>query len=163
MTQTKKPQERNPAVLGVDCGDVILYTWGRRVPGSLASLRAIVQSGNFKEIYVISKANFFMRTVFLVRLYAMDFWSYTGIPREHLRFCLHYEDKAPICEDLGVTHFVDDRLRVLRRLTTVPHRYIFRKGGPRPQEVREYGTPSQETAIEVDSWAKLEELLLRGV
>lgn len=147
-------------VLGVDCGDVIFYAFGRRLPGSLASLRAVVRSGNFQEVHVVSKASIVTRAIFLARLHAMDFWNYTGIPRENLHFCFRYEDKAAICETLGVTHFVDDRLRVLRTLATVPHRYALRKGGPRAEELATYGAPSLAQVTRVDSWEELRNILL---
>ena len=37
-------------------------------------------------------------------------------------------DKAPLCAELGVTHFVDDRLDVLATLTTVEYRFLFTGG-----------------------------------
>ena len=145
-------------VLGVDCGDVIFYTWGGSVPGSLASLREIAASGRFKEIHIVSKAHPVTRAIFLTRLRALDFWNYTGIPREHLHFCLHYEDKAEICAGLGVTHFVDDRLRVLQTLRTVPNRYALREGGPRPAEIKAYAS-ALTGVTPVNSWQELRQLL----
>jgi hypothetical protein len=59
----------------------------------------------------------------------------TGIPRENIRFCLRRPDKAVHCADLGITHFVDDKLDVHRALRgVVPHRYLFgpQAGSPPP-------------------------------
>jgi hypothetical protein len=146
-------------VLGVDCGDVIFFAWGGgRVRGSFDALRDIVRSGHFKEIRIISKANLLTRVIFLARLRFMNFWGYTGIPRNNLHFCFHYEDKAAICVKYSVTHFVDDRLRVMQYLTTAPHRYLLRAGGPRAQEAAAYAKTLNEVTP-VNSWSELRTLL----
>lgn len=36
-----------------------------------------------------------------------------GLNPEHLRFCRRRPEKAPICAELGITHFIDDRIDVL--------------------------------------------------
>src|SRR5215471_16188705 len=41
-------------------------------------------------------------------LAAHEFYSRTGIPEEHLRFCVKRPEKRLHCVDLGLTHFVDD-------------------------------------------------------
>lgn len=146
-------------ILGIDCGDVILFTFGGQVPGSLTSLRELAANGRFKEIHVISKALPTTRLFFTARLALIDFWNYTGIPQSHLHFCTYYEDKDAICATLGVTHFVDDRLQVLRALTAVPHRYLLRAdGAPRARETDKYG-PVPNGITPVRSWPELQALL----
>lgn len=55
-----------------------------------------------------------------------QFWDRTGIASDHLRFCLERPDKAVHCAELGVTHFIDDRVDVLEHLRgLVPHLYLF--------------------------------------
>ncbi|MCW2631566.1 MAG: hypothetical protein JWR88_528 [Pseudonocardia sp.] len=59
------------------------------------------------------------------------FFERTGIPPDHLRFTLRRADKAVHARELGLTHFVDDRLDVLEALRdVVPRLYLF---GPQPQ------------------------------
>lgn len=59
------------------------------------------------------------------------FFERTGIPSDNLRFTLLRADKAVHARELGLTHFVDDRLDVLEALRdVVPHLYLF---GPQPQ------------------------------
>ncbi|NJC85705.1 hypothetical protein HC030_24590 [Planosporangium mesophilum] len=53
------------------------------------------------------------------------FFEQTGIPAHHLHFVRERSDKARVCQRLGITHFVDDQLDVLRHLTTVEYRYLF--------------------------------------
>lgn len=54
------------------------------------------------------------------------FFQITGIDRRHVVFCRVPSDKAEICRELNVTHFVDDRLAVLRHMIgVVPNLYRF--------------------------------------
>jgi hypothetical protein len=48
-----------------------------------------------------------------------------------VRFCRERPDKAVIAAELGLTHFVDDRVDVLEHMVgVVTHRYLF---GPQPR------------------------------
>jgi hypothetical protein len=54
------------------------------------------------------------------------FFERTGIPNGNLRFCIERHQKAIHCKELGLTHFVDDRLDVLGYLDgVVEHRFLF--------------------------------------
>jgi len=146
------------SILGIDCGDIIFYTWGGNMPDARESLRAIVKSRRFQEIHIVSKANSVTRLIFLARLRALNFWNYTGISRRNLHFCMHYEDKAEICASRKITHFIDDRLRVLKDLATVPHRYLLRAGGPRETEILHYEESLRGVTV-VNSWSELAKIL----
>jgi hypothetical protein len=67
------------------------------------------------------------------------FWDVTGVPAGHLRFCLERPQKAQHCLELGITHFIDDRLDVLEHLRAfVPWLYLFgaeRRRSPPPDWV----------------------------
>jgi hypothetical protein len=55
-----------------------------------------------------------------------DFHARCGIPADHVRFCLQRPQKADHCRELGITHFIDDRVDVLQHLNgIVPRRYLF--------------------------------------
>lgn len=55
-----------------------------------------------------------------------DFYQKTGMPKDHLRFCLKRPEKAIHCKQLKLTHFIDDRLDVLEHLKgLVPNLYLF--------------------------------------
>lgn len=149
-------------ILGIDCGDVIIYTLGSKVPGAFETIRELMAAKRFKEIHIVSKVLPTTLVYFAVRLALHGFWKYTGIPRENLHFCARYEDKEKICASLGVTHFVDDRLQVLRALTSVPNRYLFRdQGAPRAWEIRKYG-PLPASIAPVHSWDELRRIFLTG-
>lgn len=55
-----------------------------------------------------------------------DFHRRTGVGADRLRFCRKRHEKRGHCEELGVTHFVDDRLDVHGHLRgLVPNLYLF--------------------------------------
>ena len=84
-----------------------------------------------------------------------QFFERTGIPPEHLRFCLKRPQKADHCLELGLTHFVDDRADVLQHLEgAVPHRFLF---GPQRKPVNLPG------AVPVLTWAQAEEAIARSL
>lgn len=144
--------------LGVDCGDTIFYEWnGRLLPGSLDTLKKISASGAFDEIHVVSKANRLVRVLFRLRLRSLKFWDHTGIPRKNLHFCKKHKDKADICKKIGITDFVDDRLRVLSYLDIEGERYALNP--TRRREFKEFPETAEDVTI-VASWKELEHLLL---
>jgi hypothetical protein len=68
------------------------------------------------------------------------------------------EAKAPVAANLGLTHFVDDRLEVLGYLTTVKHRFLFR---PRDGEVAAH-RDRLAAVRRVETWPELVTALLPG-
>lgn len=64
------------------------------------------------------------------------FYDATGTKAEDITFCRQRSDKAAICRDLQITHFVDDRLEILSSLESVEYRYLFQ---PRAEDLEEYG------------------------
>lgn len=73
------------------------------------------------------------------------FFERTGIPPDHLRFCLLRPQKADHCRELGITHFIDDRVDVLEALSgIVPQRFLF---GP-----QNAGRPIPEGVVRVLTW-----------
>lgn len=142
--------------LGVDCAKVILYPCFGIVPDSFESLDSVVRSGNFENVYIVSRANLITRVYFLFRLRRSDFWEKTGIPRKNIHFCLRDKEKAEICKKLGVTDFVDDRPPVLEPMRDLEHRFAF---NPTRKEAKKYSEVLARSTI-VRSWKELEPLLL---
>jgi hypothetical protein len=82
------------------------------------------------------------------------FFEATGIDASHVRFCRRRDEKATICSELGITHFVDDRYGVLKYLVgVVPHLFLF---GPQ-EEVP--GAPM----IAALTWYDAERLILASL
>jgi hypothetical protein len=78
------------------------------------------------NVWIVSKAGPSVQRKSRAWLHHLDFFAVTGMPEEHLRFCLHRHEKALHARELGLTHFIDDRTDVLAHLDgIVPHRLLF--------------------------------------
>ena len=116
----------------------------------MEALRAIVESHNFDHIWIVSKCGPRVQALTQQWLTDLNFWNDTGMLNSKVEFCLKFWEKGPICERLGVTHFIDDRSRVLNCLTSVEHLYAFR---PEPKAMKEYR--QQKPVIVAQSWPEL--------
>lgn len=77
------------------------------------------------------------------------FFEATGIAPENLRFCRNRKDKAPICRELGIGFFVDDRADVLLPMAgIVPQRFLFGAS-----------SSSEPGVVAVPTWAAAEEAI----
>ncbi len=156
-------------VLGVDIGGVIIdrindgtdtsffsdnYLRTSAVTGAFGTLRRLVTQRFGDKVFLVSKCGPKVEKKTLHWLAHHRFFEATGIPQENVRFCRERHEKAPICAELGITHFVDDRLEVLSHLQMVETRYLFQ---PRPEEVKRFGRFLPDV-VRVESW---EELLRR--
>jgi hypothetical protein len=152
--------------LGVDIGGVIIgrkdngtdtslsSTYGLHttaIPGAFDALRALVEQKFGNEVYLVSRCAAEIEKEILHWLEHHGFFDRTGVLRDHVRFCRERHEKAGICEQLGITHFVDDRLEVLSHLKTVPTRYLFR---PNDTEVFPY-TSFRTQVLQVNSWQEI--------
>ena len=136
--------------LGIDVGGVIIdrvnddtdtsffgdnYLNTTDVPGAIEAIGRLVARRFGQKSYVVSKCGARIEQRTRQWMAHRGFYDLTGIAPERFHFCRRRQDKAGICRELGITHFVDDRLEGLGCLTTVPHRYLFR---PNPDEVRKF-------------------------
>jgi hypothetical protein len=105
------------------------------------------------RVWVISKCGPRIQERTLAWLDHHDFYARTGIARDHVRFCRKRADKAGHCDQLKITHMIDDRIDVHRALLdTVPCRYLFGvQKGPAPDWVTPTVTwPDVESAVTAD-------------
>jgi hypothetical protein len=137
--------------LGIDIGGVIISRppegedtafFGASIEAALATppfeglfdwLPSLVE--RFKgRVWLVSKCGKRIEERSRLWLDHHRFYERTRVPPENVRFCRDRPGKAPICRELGVTHFIDDRLDVLGYLEgVVPHRYLF---APGPETLR---------------------------
>lgn len=111
--------------------------------GAFAGVRALVDlfAG---QAWVVSKAGPSVQQKSTQWMRHWNFHEETGLPFNHLRFCRRRSEKAEHCTQLGITHFIDDRLDVLRHLRgVVPHLYLFGEQ-PRLNQVPDWVTPISE-------------------
>lgn len=104
------------------------------------------------EVYVVSKCGQNIERKSKEWLVHNGFPAKTGVKMENVHFCRRRSEKAPICEKLGITHFIDDKLEVLSYLTTVPNKYLFDAS---PSEVKAYEKFLGQVT-QVGSWKELE-------
>jgi hypothetical protein len=97
------------------------------------------------RVWLVSKARPRMQEKTRLWLERHAFFERTGIAPDHLRFCFERHEKAGHCRELGLTHFLDDRLDVLGHLEgIVPRRFLF---GP-----QEPGTLIPQSIVYVVDW-----------
>jgi len=102
------------------------------------------------RVWLVSKCGPMVQARTLRWLDGHDFYGRTGVPAEHVRFCLTRPDKRHHCAELALTHFVDDHPEVHAAIRgTVDHQYFF---GPQAGPVPDYGT-------HVTGWAEAETLI----
>lgn len=159
-------------ILGVDIGGVIIdrvndgtdtsffgenYLRTSAVPGAFETLRQLVDKRFLNQVFLVSKCGKKTEEKTREWLQNQNFFATTGILSDHLRFCRERHDKAGICEELGITHFVDDRLEVLSYLTTVSKLFLFQ---PQENEVRRFAQYLPRVQ-RVESWQEIREELLQ--
>lgn len=125
-------------VLGVDVGGVIIDRvndgtdtsfFGRNFlqTTAVANVFEVLKQlqSRFDQIVLVSKCGQSTQDRTKLWLAHHDFYSRTGIAESDVYFCRERREKAPICQQLGITHFIDDRLEVLGYLETVSNLYLF--------------------------------------
>ncbi len=157
--------------LGIDIGGVIIdraneysdtsffgekYLDSYAVRQSFGVIAQLVADRFGGRVYLVSKCGAATEKKTKKWLQHNQFFAKTGVRPEHVRFCRKRIDKAAICVELGVTHFVDDRLEVLSYLTTVPHRFLFQ---PNMEEVWKHGE-HLPYVTQVISWHEIKKILL---
>ncbi len=160
--------------LGIDFGGVILdrsegakdpdetgeYLQTPEVADAIDSIRVLMTQRFAGNAFIISKAKLQNRDKWMNWLNQQRFWERSTMPPENVRFCLKRDEKDAICQELGITHFVDDRLEVLSYMETVPYRYLLR---PNPKEIAQFaGRPDLSNVVFCQDWKAVVESILAG-
>lgn len=123
------------SAIGIDIGNVIIggdtdgaspsmftheYLKAAELPEAIETIAWLNQQSPFGgRVYLVSKCGENVQRKTLEWLAAKDFSKQTGIEDRKIRFCRARPDKAVIARELGLTHFVDDRLEILGYLARV--------------------------------------------
>ncbi|MGD8569817.1 MAG: hypothetical protein PVJ39_17150 [Gammaproteobacteria bacterium] len=94
-------------------------------PGAVETIARLVSRFEGR-VWLVSKAG--PRTQEKTRLWLEyhQFYQRSGVGREQVRFCRQRHEKADHCRELQITHFIDDRIQVLKHLRyLVPNLYLF--------------------------------------
>ena len=171
LTAEKGKEILRKDVLGVDIGGVIIDRVSDRtdtsffgenfllttaVPDAFEAIAMLAERRFPAGVYLVSKCGRKIEEKTLRWLDHHRFYEQTGVAEAHVRFCRERHEKAGICGELGITHFVDDRLEVLSDLTSVGKRYLFR---PSEQELRRFAR-HLPSVTRVGSWKEIVEDLL---
>jgi tRNA(Leu) C34 or U34 (ribose-2'-O)-methylase TrmL len=102
------------------------------------------------RVWLVSKCGPRVQARTLRWLAGHDFHGRTGVPAGNVRFCRTRPEKRIHCEELGLTHFVDDQPDVHTAIDgTVEHQYLFgTKQGRVPRHV-----------VRTRTWAEAERLI----
>lgn len=167
MTATKKQAD----IIGVDIGGVLIahsddrsdtsffskhYLKTPACDGAFEAIRHLVLGGC--DVHLVSKCGESVEGKSRKWLLTNGFYEITGLVPENVHFCRERADKATICTELGVSHFVDDRLEVLSYLKDVPNKYLF---NPSPKEVDKFRV-ALPTVQQVSTWQELLPLILEN-
>jgi len=158
--------ETKPA-LGVDIGNVIInhrlsdpndktlheerYS---TIPASEGVFEALKKLNEYfkGEIYLISKATPWAEEKVKFWLTDNVFYEKTGLKPSNIIFVRERHEKDLICQKLGITHFIDDRLEVLSHMIeSTPHLYLFQ---PDEKEVKEFEKFLPKVTV-VNSWDEI--------
>lgn len=168
---TKNKLNTQAEALGVDIGGVVIdrindntdtsffsdnYLNTTAVPGTIEALARLVAERFGTNVHFVSKCGPSIERKTREWLKHHDIFGRTGIPEGNLRFCRRRREKAPIAEELGLTHFIDDRLEILGYLATVPTRILFQPHGPEVRRFKQH----LSSVIRAESWADVLALLL---
>lgn len=94
-------------------------------PAAFETIRELVDAFD-GCVWIISKASAPTQRKTRAWLKHWNFFDTVGLSWDRLRFCLRRDEKSEHCRELGITHFIDDRLDVLEHLRrVVPHLYLF--------------------------------------
>ena len=160
----------NKKILGVDVGGVIID--GRRNDNTDTSFKGVrflettsVQNAfeSLRElnsrfnglIYVVLKCGLATELKTRKWLAHHNFYDITRILPADIYYCRERQEKAPICEFLGITHFIDDGMEVLSYLKSVPNKYLFYS----EEENEKCAIYPDLSFIRADSWEEILNLI----
>jgi NADH:ubiquinone oxidoreductase subunit len=143
-------------ILGIDLGGTIVSK-GLIYPDALRVIARLAKERFSDRVYIVSRVSEEQEIRSRKFVLSAEFAEGTGIPIERVHYCRERHEKAPICKQIGVTHFIDDRPEVLAHMEgIVPFRMCFQGRIADAEEFKEKLT----TMISVNSWTEIERLLL---
>lgn len=110
------------------------------------------------DVWLVSKAKSpRTRELTVAWLEYNQFWARTGVRSDQLLFTNKREEKAGVARELALTHFVDDRVDVLRYMVgIVPVRVLFGR-----QDEASLAWAAGNETLHAHDWAQASRLLKR--
>ncbi len=160
---------RKKEALGIDIGGVIIsgtredsltsgdYLQNPEIAGALDAVGRLVRERFDEKVFLISKRGPRVQAKTIRWLKQHEFFERTCIKPRHIHFCLERADKADLCAQLGITHFIDNRIDVLTYLRDVPYLFLF---GRHPSASTLQAERWTNRIRKVSSWEEILEILL---
>jgi len=103
------------------------------MPDAVFSIAILVRAFEGR-VWLVSKCGPRTQERTLRWLRGHDFYRRTGVDPSHVRFCRERAEKRGHCQELDITHFVDDRVEVHAAIQgVVDYQYLFGpQAGPAP-------------------------------
>jgi len=121
------------------------------VEGAAATIKSLNESGEW-DIHLISKSSRPTQSRVRTWLHARDFYNRTGLNEGQLHFCENHYEKGLLASQLLLSHFIDDRTKIIEDVPTVPNKLLYVH-----DEIPSYTIP--EGVIVVSSWAEIGDIL----
>jgi hypothetical protein len=157
MARAPRPRSTREPRLGIDIGRVIINGEAHPDGGDTAFFQgdeaammatpevadaffsiAILTRAFDGRVWLVSKCGPRIQERTLRWLRGHHFYDRTGMDPGNVRFCRERAEKRGHCEELDITHFVDDRVEVHAAIHgAVDHQYLF---GPQPAPPPDYTT-----------------------
>ncbi len=128
----------DPIRVGIDIGRVILeadtdtrrafmdLSSTRYIDGALEAISDLVADERVEDVVLVSKCGLRIRQNTEEFLLSSNFYAKTTLSESNVIFCFTRPEKGIIAEDLGLTHFIDDREDVLANMPdNVKNRLLF--------------------------------------
>lgn len=96
--------------------DPYQYLNAPQMEGAYDSVRELVEMFGTENVYLVSKCGKKMQEKSAKWLKYQRFYEITGVQEENVFFCFKRHEKTPICEQLGINVFIDDRYTVLEHM-----------------------------------------------
>ncbi|HEX8631702.1 MAG TPA: hypothetical protein VF755_26385 [Catenuloplanes sp.] len=123
------------------------------VPGAVDAIARLVTAFDGR-VWLVSKCGPRVRDRTWRWLHHHEFFARAGLPPHHVRFCRARPDKRVHCQQLGLTHFVDDHPDVHAAIRgQVSRQYFF---GPQRRPVPAFG-------IHTPTWDDVERAIDRSL
>ncbi len=122
------------------------YLDSTAVPHVFEEVAGLVTRFGPDDSFIISKCGENVQRKTLEWLLHNGFYARTGMLPAHVHFCLRRDGKHPIAQELGLTHFVDDRVEVLGYMKSVTHRIAFQ-----PHDMHKFARLMPQVTV-ADDW-----------
>lgn len=161
--------------LGIDIGGVIIdrgrnqeynslfrgndYLEVPAVEGVFCTLFELVERKFGKEIFLLSKCGEETEKKTRHWFRNFHFFALTDVSSENVYFCRERKQKADICKELEITHFIDDQLEILGYLfeAGIKNLFLFQ---PCQEEIFQFSR-FLPFVFQAESWQEVLEKLLK--